>query len=66
MTREQTERGRIDRTRTSRVFEAIRLTCPLVNDILPLVERVFPNEYADDGSLKAAAVEPLTKKHARS
>ena len=56
MTRhEQTERGRIDRTRTRRFFEVIRLTRPIVDDILPRVERVPGNERAEEEPLKTAA-----------
>ena len=56
MTRhEQTERGRIDPTRMRRFFEAIRLTSPIVDDILPRVERVLGNEHAEEEPLKTAA-----------
>ena len=57
MTRdEQTERSRIDRTSMRRFFEAIRLTWPIVDDILPRVERVLGNEHAEEEPLKTAAL----------
>ena len=53
MTRhEQTERGRIDRTRMKRFFEAIHLTWPIVDDILP---HILGNERAEEEPLKTAA-----------
>ena len=57
MTREkQTERRRIDPTKTRRLFEAIRLTSRIVDEVLPFVDS-FPGGWrADDESLKAAAV----------
>ena len=57
MTRdEQTERSGIDGTRMRRFFEAIRLTWPIVDDILPRVERVLGNEHAEEEPLKTAAL----------
>ena len=57
MTRdEQTERGRFDRTRTRRFFEAIQLAEPIIDDILRRLECVLRNEHTDEESLKAAAL----------
>ena len=64
MTREkQTERDRIDPTRTRRLFEANRLTAPIVDDILPLVDAVRDGR-TDDESLKAAALAAGEKAYA--
>ena len=53
---EQTERGRGDPTGVRRLFEAIRLTSPIVNDMLPRLDSVPGNGRTDDESLKAAAL----------
>ena len=53
---EQTERGRSDPTGVRRLFEAIRLTSPIVNDMLPRLDSVPGNGHTDDESLKAAAL----------
>ena len=57
MTRdEQIERGRFDRTRSRRFFEAIQLVKPIVHDMLRRLECVHRNEHTDEESLKAAAL----------
>ena len=56
MTRdERTERGRFDRTRARRFFEAIQLAEPIVHDMLRRLECVLRNEHTDE-ELKAAAL----------
>ena len=55
MTRdEQTERDRLGRTRTTRFFDAMQLTKPIVDDMLR-------NEHTDKESLKAAALAAYEK-----
>ena len=62
MTRdEQTERGRSERTRTTRFFEAMRLAQPVVDDMRRKIECVLRNEHADEESLKAAALAAYEK-----
>ena len=58
---EHTEHGRSDPTRARRLSTAIRLTEPLVDDMLPLVECVLGNGCTDDESLKAAALAAYEK-----
>ena len=53
MTRD--ERGRFDRTRSRRFFEAIQLAEPIVHDMLRRLECVLRNEHTDE-ELKAAAL----------
>ena len=62
MTRdEQTERGRSERTRTTRFFEAMQLTRPIVDDMRRKIECVLRNEHAAEESLKAAALAAYEK-----
>ena len=57
MTRdERTERGSIDPTRTTRLSEAIRLTRPLVPEIVSLIERVLGGDDTAEDALTAAAL----------
>ena len=61
MTRdEQTERGRSERTRTTRFFEAMQLARPIVDDMLRGIECVLRNEQTNEG-LKAAALDAYGK-----
>ena len=62
MTRdEQTEHGRSERTRTTRFFEAMQLTRPIVDDMRQKIECVLRKEHAAEESLKAAALASYEK-----